>query len=166
MALSEPGACATLIECRAPSISGLIIIAGFTRYTFPRSILIYTNHSTSMAGPCITCCKNHIIHKYWHLSGITKRCCNLEKNCKHEKYFWNAIVFQRKCQSGVRKPQGKQQLKVIYSQFIICGFLACLHLCCDSSQHTNIPEVFLAFTSFSFWQLKQESKCQEITAVS
>ena len=75
-------------------------------------------------------------------------------------------MFQRKCQSGVRKPQGKQQLKVIYSQFIICGFLACLHLCCDSSQHTNIPEVFLAFTSFSFWQLKQESKCQEITAVS
>ena len=56
MTLSECGARATLIECCALSIFGLIIIAGFTRYTFLMSIFIYTNHSTSMAGPCITCC--------------------------------------------------------------------------------------------------------------
>ena len=56
MTLSKCGARATLIECRALPIFGLIIIAGFTRYTFLMSIFIYTNHSTSMAGPCITCC--------------------------------------------------------------------------------------------------------------
>ena len=56
MTLSKCGARATLIECCALSIFGLIIIAGFTRYTFLMSIFIYTNHSISMAGPCITCC--------------------------------------------------------------------------------------------------------------
>ena len=48
MTLSKCGARATLIECCALSIFGLIIIAGFTRYTFLMSIFIYTNHSTSM----------------------------------------------------------------------------------------------------------------------
>ena len=57
MKLSKCGARATLIECRALSIFGLIIIAGFTRYTFVMSIVIYTNHSTPMAGACISCCK-------------------------------------------------------------------------------------------------------------
>ena len=51
------GAYATLTECRALSISGLLIIAGFTRYTFLMSMFIYTNHFTSMAGPSITRCK-------------------------------------------------------------------------------------------------------------
>ena len=127
MALSKCGTCATLIECSALSISGLIIIAGFTSLTFLMSNYLYTPIiPPSWQVPALPVAKKRIIHIHY----FTKLCCNLE-SCGHEKYFWNAILLQGKSQSGVRKPTCKQQLKVIYSQFIFCGFLACLHLCCD-----------------------------------
>ena len=65
MALSKCGACATLIECRALSISGLIIIAGFTRYTFLRSNYSYTRIiPPPWQVPALHVAKKHIIHKH------------------------------------------------------------------------------------------------------
>ena len=71
-------------------------------------------------------------------------------------------MLQGKSQSGVRKPTCKQQLKVIYSPFIICGSFASSSflLWLIITPQTGITEGFLAFTGFSFWQ-KQESKCLE-----
>ena len=60
IAFTKCGACTTLVERCALLVFGLIIIACFTGYTLFMSILIYSQHTTTMASTSIACWKSTI----------------------------------------------------------------------------------------------------------